>query len=893
MRSFFILLFALGTSNILMAQKKPLDYEASQNWPYLSPLAISNDGNYVAYQLDMGGTSSNLIIEAVDKEWMRTFANFDGCEFSADCHHLIFHNKHDSLGILDLDNDKIKYFDSVKSFLLAPGNDGWLGFAIKGPDGGFCLYNLQTGWKKIFTKVNNYLFNLEGNVLLKEVKKNDFGNFKSLIWVNLNHDASYTISNYFEGGNFTFNERGDALSFLVMDSTGNDPSKTLRFYKIGMDSAITLVNSSVKGMKGWVIQNSAANFGKSGDKIYFSVHKINSDFSGSFNDLQRNVIINNYKTERSSFNFGFTFGNDGQAVVDLRGNVPYVSIIRYGQDTRELPLIVDANDAYGLAATMPARLPYAIQQNEGLRLDLYLVSIRDGSRKLLRRNAIIEDIGISSTGKYFTWYDRENQNWIIYRIKDQHQINVGKVIPEPLYRDCDNYSDRLKTTSPSAEGIAGWLENDSSVVINGRFDLWEVNPDGHRLPINLTGALGMRNGVRFRVVNFGPGKVLKDTILLSAFDVQKKDEGFYKLLLGKYKSLLKLSMGRYLYSYSVPNDIEFGSSAPAIEDHPLKAKNTNIYLTQRMTTNEYPNLFVTTDFRTYKPLTHLVPEKKYNWYSTQLIRYSLPNGRQSEGILFKPENFDPRRKYPVIFYYYERNADVLNIYLHANLSNGCLNIPWFVSNDYLVFVPDIIYYKSSYPGECAYQAVNSAANVLTRFPWVDAKALGLQGHSFGGWETNYIVSHSIRFKAAASASGFADDISSYGQTNVGDDYFLSRQGRLWVSLWQNQDVYIQNSPIYRANRVSTPLFLMHTAKDSRVNLQQAIEFYRALAGLHKKVWLLQYSNEDHSLYDDSNRLDYSIRLAQFFDHYLKGAPAPKWMTEGGNSLDLDYRGKKP
>ncbi|HLX91696.1 MAG TPA: prolyl oligopeptidase family serine peptidase [Puia sp.] len=893
MKFLFILLFGFGTSNFLLAQKKPLDYAASKNWPYLSAEAISNNGKFITYKLDTGGGNSCMVVTALGREWKRTFANVSACSFTVDSRRLIFRNNHDSLYVLNLDDDNIKCFDSVKSFQLAPGNDGWLGFMRGDSDCSLYLYNLQTGRKRRFSGVEMYVFNDQGNALLLKIKNSSSNNLKSLIWVNFDPDTLLTVSDNFTGNVFSFNKKGDELAFLVTDSIGKEPSLTLKLYKLGMDSAITVVNSSASGMEGWTIQDGDITFGKTDDEIYFPIQKVDTTKSNFFNDHNRKIRINNYKAE----GLDNIFGKEGEAAIHLTEK-GHIIVIRHDKDTRAVSLIVDVEDSYALVTTLPDPHPNLTLPSEWQRSDLYLVSIRDGSRKLLKRNGILDGIGFSPTGKYITWYDQESCEWNIYDFKDNHKVIIGKAISEPLYKIGDIWSDRI-ISNTGAEGIIGWFKNDSNVLINGRFDIWEVDPEGRGEPINLTKRLGISQRIRFRVVDFGPDRFLKDTLLLSAFDVLTKESGFFQLVLGKSNSLVKLSMVKFIYSYPNRNDSDIGGGAPDIIDHPLKAKNSNTYLVQRMSTREYPNLFVTSDFRTYKALTHLEPEKKYNWYSTELIRFSLPNGRKSEGILFKPENFDPHRKYPVIFYYYEKNADLLNIYLNATLSDGCLNIPWFVSNGYLVFVPDIIYYQQGSTGECAYENVNAAADALVRFPWVNGKALGLQGHSFGGWETNYIITQTARFKAAASASGYADEVSFYGQFSIVayNYYFISGQARLGTSLWQNPGVYIRNSPIYWANKVRTPLLLMHTVKDTRVKLSQALEFYRALASLQKKVWLLQYPNEDHLLDDEYNRLDYSMRLAQFFNYYLKGAYPAKWMTQDVHlndmGLDLDTSGSKP
>ena len=230
-----------------------------------------------------------------------------------------------------------------------------------------------------------------------------------------------------------------------------------------------------------------------------------------------------------------------------------------------------------------------------------------------------------------------------------------------------------------------------------------------------------------------------------------------------------------------------------------------------MSATNYPNLFTTKDFRDLKPATDLAPQKEFNWYTSELIRYSLADKRPGEAILYKPENFDSLKKYPVIFFYYDKTVDDLNVFLDPDLTQGTMNIPWYLSHGYLVCVPEI-YYTIGFPGRSALESVEPAARLLSKKSWVDAKKLGLQGHSYGGFETNYIVSHSNIFAAAAPASGMVDLVNDYGQFRM-TQFFERRQGRIGATLWQRPDLYIENSPIFHADKVNAAVFIMHTTGD--------------------------------------------------------------------------------
>jgi dipeptidyl aminopeptidase/acylaminoacyl peptidase len=268
--------------------------------------------------------------------------------------------------------------------------------------------------------------------------------------------------------------------------------------------------------------------------------------------------------------------------------------------------------------------------------------------------------------------------------------------------------------------------------------------------------------------------------------------------------------------------------------------------------------------------------------TTELIHWKTFDGSPSDGVLYKPENFDPQKKYPVIFDYYEQRSEELNLFVSPKAAEDRINVPWFVSNGYLVCAPDI-HYKKGQPGQSAYNAVVSAAKYLSKMRWVDSTKMGIQGHSFGGYETNYIVTHTKLFAAACAASGMCDLVSFYGSVpRAGNTkYFSERdEGRMDATLWQTPDAYIRNSPIFQADKVSTPLLMMNNKNDGQVPFAQGVELFTALRRLGKKVWMLQYDGGGHSAGDTKEAVDYSTRMSQFFDHYLKGAPAPKWMTRG-------------
>jgi dipeptidyl aminopeptidase/acylaminoacyl peptidase len=304
-------------------------------------------------------------------------------------------------------------------------------------------------------------------------------------------------------------------------------------------------------------------------------------------------------------------------------------------------------------------------------------------------------------------------------------------------------------------------------------------------------------------------------------------------------------------------------------------------------------------------LPKYVPQKlqaKDSIILSEEITWTTFDGRPGRGVLAKPKDFDPNKKYPIIFIYYQQAVVLLN-------ENKPYGIGDFVDYGYLVFSPDIEYTIGE-TGNSVYNYVVSAAEYMSRKPYVDAKRMGIKGASFGGYETNYLVTHSNLFAAAISCSGYSDFISNTGSMNnwirphglEGTD-----QNNLGVTMWQRPDIWIKNSPLFYADRVTAPLLLIHSKSDFNVPFEQSLAFFRALRSLGRKSWLLQYDDQGHMAVISSMvgkpylDCDLCTRQLQFFNHYLKGEPAPLWMLDGiparekGKKLglELDTLGRTP
>jgi dipeptidyl aminopeptidase/acylaminoacyl peptidase len=298
-----------------------------------------------------------------------------------------------------------------------------------------------------------------------------------------------------------------------------------------------------------------------------------------------------------------------------------------------------------------------------------------------------------------------------------------------------------------------------------------------------------------------------------------------------------------------------------------------------------PDLYRSANFAKEQRLTDINPQQgDYNWGTAELVHWTTPQGFEAEGILYKPENFDPTKKYPIIAYFYETLTEGLYRYQAPAPTPSRLNIPFFVSNEYLVFCPDIRY-DIGHPGKSAEEYVNSGMRYMARQSWVDSTRMGIQGQSWGGYQVAHLITRTDMYAAAWTGAPVVNMTSAYGgirwQTGMSRQFqYEHTQSRIGGTLWDNLDLYIENSPLFFLDRVNTPVVIMSNDNDGAVPWYQGIEMFTALRRLGKPSWLLNYNKDEHNLMQRQNRKDIQIREQQFFDHFLKGKDAPLWIDKG-------------
>jgi len=870
----------------LFAQKPVIDSVAYKNWPSLDGARISKNGQYICYDIkNVPAGSKTIVVQATNGKWKKEFkgeALKDGYQTLSD-QYFLFITKNDSLGMLRLGTHQIQYVPNTPWFgLYEIKGIEYLSYSYAHHSKDLVFKNLKTGKDHVFSSVDSWSFDQDMLVLIKAVPGGQ--NRKS---INLVDISTGKISKIWEGDkpeNLLLDAKHKQLAFKTGDSVW--------YYKTGSSQPVCILEKNAGNIERGLHLGNLSSFSHDGERIITSLTK-----KGNSKVRPKEVVeIWSYTdTILKSAQTGESGDQRHLAVIDLMNH----HVIRLQNQASEwlyFPKSKDATDNLALIENPTIGDPWSI----ACKPTWDLVFARSGKKQKLNFLDNIRGpfVQLSPCGKYIIYFDKTQQNYFSYEISTGKIRNLTQGL-NVIWSSIDR-NDLPGHEIETGRGITSliWEKNDEAVFVYDRYDVWKLDPLKRTKPVNITNGYGQKNNVIFNyaLTSYAENGLDKnEKLYLSAFNLDNKNNGFFLKQLDKSGDPELLHMGPYIYQTNsgyVPDNSDFS---------PIKAKNSDMYIVRRMSATDAPNYCSTKDFKTFIRLSNLQPQKKYNWYRTELHNWKSLDGRKLQGILYKPENFDPNKKYPIIFYYYERKSDGLNAFLMPDVlgeGSATINIPTYLSHGYLVFSPDI-YYQIGNPMQGTYDAVISAANYVSTLPFVNSKKMGLQGCSFGSIQTNYLITHSSLFAAACSASGIADWISTYGRLddggNVNQGLYEIGQNRMGSSIWEIPDGYIKDSPIFKLDKVTTPLLIMHTKKDGRCSFDDAIEFFTGLRRLGKKAWMLAYSEGDHGV-GGKEADDFSIRMMQFFDHYLKDEPVPLWMLNGESAeagLELDTKGRTP
>lgn len=929
----FLFCFLFFSSNFIIAQKKSLDHSVYDSWESIGTRVLSNDGKWLSYSKDVQEGDGNLLLFATDKKTSQNFPRANKLAITSDSKFAVFSvrpfykdikavkdkklkkNKltKDSLFIVNLQNSKTVKIPNVKSYKIPIKGGSVIAYLLEnlkdksseaekdddkedtGDDKNnkpseLIVENLLTGKKQSFQNVIRYQFSENGKQLAfvtqKPEEKNDDAKDKekvkskdkskpkkyALQSVHLMNLENFSVNKLLEEeGDFaqlTFDKLGTQFALTGTNSAENDLLKDYNLYYFSKNKKAVLNQKSPKMPKDWVIsENQAPSFSKDGKQLYFGIapKPIAKDTALITND-HAILDIWSYKDDYLKTiqlkNLNKDLKKSYDAVLQTEKPETFTTLSHPKMDS--IVIINEGNALFSLGiSNNDSRAEF--QWTGAEKKTFYLIDHISGETTEFLKN-LNGRMYPSPLGKFMVYFNREDSNWYAYNVAKKSTIQLNKGLQVNFTNEEFDMPDY-----PNAYGLEGFTDKDFSVIIKDRYDLWEFYLDGKTAPKNITNGFGRKNKISFDTYQLD--KDIRSfnrnvEMYLFAFNEENKQSGIFKTKIATAKNPEQLQMGDF-YGYK----------------NLVKAKNAEVYSYTKETYKEAPNVYISDNFKKENKISEINPQQnQYNWGTTELIAWKTPKGYQSKGILYKPEDFDPNKKYPMIVYFYEKLSDGLNRYIAPTPTPSKLNISYFVSNGYLVFAPDISY-EDGHPGKSAVEFINSGVEFLKKNSWVNGNKIGIQGQSWGGYQVAYLITHNDMYAAAWSGAPVVNMTSAYGgirwSTGMNRQFqYEKSQSRIGKTLWEAPELYIENSPLFHLDKVTTPVVIMSNDKDGAVPWYQGIEMFTALRRLDKKVWLLNYNNDDHNLTKRQNRKDIQIREQQFFDYYLKDAKAPVWMTRG-------------
>jgi dipeptidyl aminopeptidase/acylaminoacyl peptidase len=795
----------------------------------------------------------------------------------------------------------------------------------KNPGTTLVLHDLRTGTQQTFPNVVQFRFDKKGTMLAYSTSVESAGSSQSpqaksnkngsktkpvgdgLFLVNLKSlESQVLLEGKGEYKQLAFSDAGNQVAFLTNrdDYKSKTPRWAVFHWKSGQKMATKVATESSVGLPvGWWISSSTnPTFSENGQRLFFDTAPVPEAVLKERKGMAKSKDGESAKPEPEKAKLDVWHWQDPllqpqqllQAERERRRNYRAVYNIKSKKliqlATLKVPDVrIDPRSPSRLvvgSSNMPYRkmLSWDIPGFQ----DTYLINLDTGVVE-----TIIEKSKFSATlspdGQFVTWFDAEARKWYaISTGKDREPVEISKGIPYPLQNELHDTPSLAR-----AYGAAGWLEHDAGLLIYDRYDIWLVDPTGKDAPVCITDNLGREEKIRFRYQRLD--RELRaispeQSVLLSAFDDETKASGFYQLTLTAPSSGEAKTSGESI-SPKLKRLMMLDERVSGLS----KSKNTNDVIFSRSTFRRCPDLWSsTTAFKKIYRISDINPQQEnYRWGSAELVHWNATDGQPLDGILIKPDGFDPNKKYPMMVYFYERNSDNLHSYYTPAAGRSIINHSFYVSRGYVVFIPDIPY-KTGEPGPSAANAVLPGVESIVKQGFINPKKIGMQGHSWGGYQTAYLVTQTDMFACAESGAPVSNMTSAYGgirwSSGMSRMFQYERtQSRIGADLWSARDKYIANSPVFFADKINTPLLILHNDQDGAVPWYQGIELFVALRRLEQPAWLLNYNGDPHWVMKDANRKDFAIRMQQFFDFYLMDAPEPEWMAYGVPGVD---KGKK-
>ena len=883
----------LGSLSPAFAQNasKSLTVDDLVTWQRITDREISDNGKWVACKMEPWEGDATVYLYAAQGQETATFSPADKFAFSASSGYLVVtqtpgKSTVDSLKVLKTKEDKMpmntlviysvagkkETIDSLKTFKLADEAD-WIAYQRGRKDSTLYVRSLDGSKTFQFPTVTDFQFAKKSGMLYyTSAAEGEAGIFT----LNPEKGSPALIK---EGkGVFkqtTFDEKGERLAFLYCadkDSSYKALSLWLSEHNAPAKEIATRGNKAFPAE--WVInENGMLQFSKSASRLFFGTspeprQKDTTQLAENRPNVQVwswdepvQYTVQNYNKEKD-------LKKSYQAVYNL-GNG---SIFQLANE--ELPNIQLGNEGDAALALLSTSRPYSLSSmwEARTRSDYYTVSLDNGERKQIAQ-ADYGRFRLSPQGKYAYWYGETDSCWYTIALAEGKRYRLTTPESFPAWDEENDVPNH-----PYAHGAAGWTANDQNLLIYDRYDIWKFDPTAATSPINLT-VNGRKEKLSYRLEQLDKEARFIDLgkpQLLKGFNETTKGYGFYNARLSAPAAPKTLLAGNYMLR--------------SIN----KAKNTDDVIYTMETFQQYPDIhYSTLAFKKSVQLTHGDKQQEgFIWGTAELVSWISLDGRPLEGVVYKPANFDPNKKYPMMVNFYERNSETLYNYRMPEPHRSTIDYHLYNSNEYVIFNPDIRY-VDGYPGESCYNCLMPGITMMIAKGYINEKGIGAQGHSWGGYQVAYLATRTNLFSAIESGAPVVNMFSAYGGIRWGSGMARSfqyehTQSRLGATPWSSPLRYLETSPLFTMDKVQTPILIMHNDADGHVPWYQGIEYFVAMKRLGKPCWLLNYTGEPHWPMHMANRIDFQRRMFQFFNHYLKNQKMPKWMSEGVPAVEQPF-----
>ncbi len=545
--------------------------------------------------------------------------------------------------------------------------------------------------------------------------------------------------------------------------------------------------------------------------------------------------------------------------------------------TPALPYDYQANDRAGHFVMVYDDRPYSKETmwegGPGAR-NTTVIDLRTGKRRPMQNGEVTPARWLDD-GSHLVWYNPTDTTWNSFDPTAGEHYILTTNATGTFY---DEINDR--PMHPRSYGYAGTLKGGREFLVYDRYDLWQLDASGQAPPRRLT--RGRENRIRHFLRRLDPETRTFDPtepLLVSTFN-EKTYEGGFGWLTAQSGLVELVKSGAKTYG-------DFS-----------KARLSENYLHSQSDFREFPDLWLSKGSEEKgQKVTNANPQQaSFAWGTNEIYEWVDHHGRTLRGMLVKPDGFDPNKKYPLLVNFYERSSQGVNRHRTPTPGRSSINYSHYVSKGYVIFNPDVIY-REGYPGESAYDCVMSGVTSLLSKGFIDKGRIGLQGHSWGGYQAAYLVTKTDLFTAVEAGAPVVNMFSAYGGIRWGSGrsrqfQYEHTQSRIGGTPWSHYQRYYENSPLFTTDKINTPLLILHNDHDSAVPWEQGIEWFTALRRLGKPAWMLNYRGEPHWPLKTANRFDFQTRMEQFFDHYLMGKPMPKWMAEGVPPIERGKGTKK-